>query len=293
MNHKAITIFGEVLLDQFPDGHSVLGGAPFNVAWHTQAFGLAPCFISRVGCDAKAARIQQAMQAWGLSSQQLQTDSEHSTGTVQISFKDDEPSYDILPNQAYDFIAAEQLDLTMQYDVIYHGSLALRHDCSAHALELLKNNYQGTVFVDVNLRTPWWQLSQVEQILKHAHWVKLNDLELQQLQPSTLSLKEAMMVFLTQYGLQVLVVTCGEQGAVALNQTGEFIEVKPSVQLVVLDTVGAGDAFAAVLLLGLQRGWSLAVTMERAQSFASALVTQRGATIQDLRFYQPFVKAWL
>ena len=35
-------IFGEVLFDQFEDGSSVLGGAPFNVAWHLQAFGMQP-----------------------------------------------------------------------------------------------------------------------------------------------------------------------------------------------------------------------------------------------------------
>jgi len=40
MNNQQIGIFGEVLFDQFPDGQQVLGGAPFNVAWHLQAFGL-------------------------------------------------------------------------------------------------------------------------------------------------------------------------------------------------------------------------------------------------------------
>ncbi len=44
-------IFGEVLYDCFPDGQAVLGGAPFNVAWHLQGFGRAPLFISRVGDD--------------------------------------------------------------------------------------------------------------------------------------------------------------------------------------------------------------------------------------------------
>ena len=44
-------IFGEVLFDHFPDGARVLGGAPFNVAWHLQAFGSAPLFVSRVGND--------------------------------------------------------------------------------------------------------------------------------------------------------------------------------------------------------------------------------------------------
>lgn len=46
-----IHVFGEVLFDCFPDGRRVLGGAPFNVAWNLQAFGLAPQFISRVGDD--------------------------------------------------------------------------------------------------------------------------------------------------------------------------------------------------------------------------------------------------
>ena len=132
----------------------------------------------------------------------------------------------------------------------------------------------------------------MEQQLSYAHWVKLNHDELQQLQPSSLPLKESMLKFLTRHTLQVLIVTCGEQGAIALNQTGEFIEVKPSKQLAIVDTVGAGDAFASVLLLGLQHGWSLAVTMERAQSFASALITQRGAIVQDIGFYQPFIKEW-
>lgn len=292
MNNQHIAVFGEVLFDQFPDGLQLLGGAPFNVAWHIQAFGLAPSFISRVGNDEKAATIKQAMQTWGMTLAQLQTDTAHSTGVVQVSFNQGEPSYDIVLNQAYDFIDAEQLDLAMQYSVIYHGTLALRHEVSAQALAKLKARHQGMVFVDVNLRAPWWQLVEVEQLVRAADWVKLNHEELQQLQASNLSLKQAMAVFLARHDLQVLIVTCGEQGAVALSQSGEFVTVQPETQLSVVDTVGAGDAFAAVVLLGLQRGWTLAVTMDRAQSFASALVAQRGATVQSLAFYQPFVEAW-
>jgi fructokinase len=292
MNNQQIGIFGEVLFDQFPDGQQVLGGAPFNVAWHTQAFGLAPCFISRVGNDVAAEKIRQAMQTWGMAIDTLQTDVNYPTGIVQITFNEGEPSYDILPNQAYDFIADESLDLANQYDIIYQGTLAMRHATSAHALEVLKARHQGKVFVDVNLREPWWQTERVAQVLEQAHWVKLNQQELEKLQPSPADLKVAMAVFLARYHLEVLIVTRGERGAIAINQSGETVEVAPTVQLAVVDTVGAGDAFAAVLLLGLQRGWSLQVTMERARDFASALVTQRGAIVQDVGFYQRFIEAW-
>lgn len=292
MTYKQIALFGEVLFDQFPDGQQVLGGAPFNVAWHLQAFGLEPCFISRVGDDAKAEHIKHAMQAGGMATNQLQTDYEHPTGVVQITLNNGEPSYAILSNQAYDFIAADQLEIATQYAVIYHGTLALRHATSDHALEVLKARHQGKVFVDVNLREPWWQAERVKHIIDQAHWVKLSQHELKQLQPFPADLKEAMALFLARHHLEVLVVTCGEQRAIAMSQSGEIIEVAPTAHLAVVDTVGAGDAFAAVLLLGLQRGWSLAVTMNRACDFASALVTQRGAIVQDFGFYQPFIKAW-
>lgn len=55
---SSVQVFGEVLFDQFPDGRQVLGGAPFNVAWHLAAFGAAPRFISAVGADAAGAQIR-------------------------------------------------------------------------------------------------------------------------------------------------------------------------------------------------------------------------------------------
>lgn len=289
---QQIAVFGEVLMDQFPDGQQVLGGAPFNVAWHLQAFGQAPCFISRVGNDAMGDNIRQAMAGWGMVVENLQTDPDYPTGIVKVTINKDEPSYEILANQAYDFIAAQQLTPAKQYSVIYHGTLALRNRISEQALNDLKARHTGKVFIDVNLRVPWWSQESVDQWVSNADWVKLNQDELMQLVPPQNTLQDAMRLLLTQHDLDVLIVTCGSSGAMALNNAGEFFEVTPAGNLSIVDTVGAGDAYAAVLLLGIQQGWSLSVTMERAQSFASALVTQRGATVQDSSFYQIFIGAW-
>ena len=65
-NQTRPLIFGEVLFDEFPDGSCVLGGAPFNVAWHLQAFGLQPLFISALGEDEAGQQIVAAMRAWGM-----------------------------------------------------------------------------------------------------------------------------------------------------------------------------------------------------------------------------------
>jgi fructokinase len=292
MTNNQIAIFGEVLFDQFPDGRQVLGGAPFNVAWHLQAFGQSPCFISRVGKDATGDTIRQAMLAWGMTVDNLACDPDYPSGTVQVTINNDEPGYEILADQAYDFITAQQLNADRQYSIIYHGSLALRNRISEQALQNLTAHHHGKVFIDVNLRAPWWHKDAVNRWVGKAHWAKLNHDELMHLGVRANTLQDEMRLFLAQHDLEALVVTCGSRGATAINQSGEFIEVTPETDLAVVDTVGAGDAFAAVLLLGIRHDWPLQLTMERAQSFASALVTQRGATVQDSSFYRPFINAW-
>ena len=102
----------------------------------------------------------------------------------------------------------------------------------------------------------------------------------------------AMQSFCALFGLELLVVTRGDQGAIACDNRHHFMTVKPSSNTEVIDTVGAGDAFAAVLLLGMSRNWPLPDTLERAQAFASALVGQRGATVADKEFYRPFREEW-
>ncbi|MEZ5502448.1 MAG: PfkB family carbohydrate kinase [Halioglobus sp.] len=73
---------------------------------------------------------------------------------------------------------------------------------------------------------------------------------------------------------------------------GDCLQVAPVPGIKVADTVGAGDAFAAVTLLGLRRGWPLPVTLERAQQFAAAIVTRHGATVSERSFYQAFLSQW-
>jgi fructokinase len=291
-NTQPIAVFGEVLIDQFPDGHQVLGGAPFNVAWHLQAFGQRPCFISRISNDAMGESIRQSMRDWGMTVENLQTDPDYPTGTVKVTINKDEPSYEILANQAYDFIAVRQLNPAQKYSVIYHGTLALRNVVSEQALNALEAHHTGKVFIDVNLRAPWWHKESVSQWVSNADWVKLSHDELVQLAEPQNTIQDTMRLFLIEHDLDVLIVTCGSSGAMALNNDGEFFEVTPAGNLSIVDTVGAGDAFSAVLLLGMQQRWSLSVTMDRAQAFASALVTHRGATVQDLSFYQTFIDAW-
>ena len=284
-------IFGEVLFDCFPDGSRVLGGAPFNVAWHLQAFGQAPLFISRVGDDPMGREIRAAMQSWGMSTAALQKDSAHPTGEVRVSLTDGQPSFNICADRAYDHIQADALPPAAAA-LYYHGSLGLRDADAAATLERLLAERPAPVFLDVNLRPPWWQREPLMAWLDRAQWVKINDQELEILAPGPEGLQAKAAALVERHLLGLAIVTRGAEGAFAVDQHGALVEVAPEGRAAVVDTVGAGDAFASVCILGLRLDWPLSQTLERAQRFAAAIVGRRGATVDDPGFYRPFFEDW-
>lgn len=285
---KIPVIFGEVLFDCFSDDQCILGGAPFNVAWHLQAFQHQPCFITRVGEDELGAEIVNSMEQWGMDTKQVQRDKEHVTGRVNVIVENNEPSYDIAENSAYDFIDSSKINLPNSAAILYHGSLALRNKVSRQAYESLINHHELPIFMDVNLRSPHWQSEEVLNWVDKARWVKLNYDELLQLGAGTGNQEKDMAVFQEKHAIKELIVTRGEAGAIVRTENGKLYSAKPPQVTHLVDTVGAGDAFTSVYIHGILSDWPVIRTLELAQEFASAVVAQQGATTTDPKFYLPF-----
>ncbi len=294
MRQVPVCVFGEVLFDLFPDGHRVLGGAPFNVAWHLNAFGERPYFCSAVGDDEPGQRVREAMVDWGMDSSGLRTDPDHPTGEVAITLTGGEPSYDILPDRAYDHL--HELPGALRCDLLYHGTLALRGAVSAKALDAIKSGEPKQVFLDVNLRDPWWNRNQVLDLVAGADWVKLNRDELELLSEGGSRTGDDLAAraarFREAHGLTGVILTLGAGGALGVTAADAGVRVAPPADIAVVDTVGAGDAFAAVSILGIRHGWPLAETLSRAQLFAARIVAQRGATAAAPALYEPFIDRW-
>ncbi len=290
MSKRPPLIFGEVLFDCFPDRSRVLGGAPFNVAWHLQGFGLQPVFISRLGNDADGEDILQLMQRWDMQSSGVERDALHPTGRVNIKMQGKQHSFSILPEQAYDYIALDSLP-SHSFSLLYFGSLIQRSATSRHSLHSLQK--QGIPsFVDINLRQDCWTPEIVIDSIRQARWLKINDEELELLrddlgivgdfrQQLALDLRE-------KYALDMLIVTCGAEGAFLVDQQQQVFSVAPQAHLDIVDTVGAGDAFSAVTIMGLLQGWQARDIVQRAQNFASRICQIQGATTQDKSLYEDF-----
>jgi len=283
-------IFGEVLFDRFPDGSEVLGGAPFNVAWNLRGLGLDPLLVSRVGRDTLGDRILAAMDGFGLDSSAIQVDDDRPTGTVEISLVDGEPRFEIVDGRAWDRI--EKPHHEPEASVLYHGSLALRNPGSRATGETLVRQTAAPVFFDVNLRDPWWDREEVLQRMQSVRAVKLNHDELARFADSSEDIEVQARKLLDRTGASTVFLTRGSEGADAITKEGIHCHTRPSAPVPVVDTVGAGDAFSSVLILGILEDWPLQFMLDRAREFAEAVVGLRGATSTDPAFYSRFRTTW-
>lgn len=298
-SHNRPVIFGEVLFDHFPDGSQVLGGAPFNVAWHLRGFGANPLVLSAVGDDEEGREVLERMTSWDLMTQGIQTDPAHGTGRVTATVVDGENHFEIAPDQAWDFVRAEPASRALAEEaagLFYHGTLALRGDESWRALRAVREQSKAPSFVDINLRAPWWTREKLEWCLSTSQWVKLNDAELSELTARpTVSFEEcrdAAVELARTHTIQGVIVTRGSKGALSVLDAERTFEAAPAKVTKLVDTVGAGDAFSSVVALGILQQWDYQTTLDRAAAFAADLCAIRGATTTDFALYERHLADW-
>lgn len=303
-----VLVFGEALLDDFGD-RQIPGGAPFNVARNLTALGNPALMVTRVGNDAPGERLREEFTRFGMSAEGLQHGAEP-TGRVLVErYGGGGHRFHILAEQAYDHIeAAAAVDVMRAFSpsTVYFGTLAQRAPASRAALAaVLAGAEAGTGrFLDLNLRDGVDE-AVVFNSLQQAATVKVNEEELQALFawychtcPDTMDIDGAAVeaearAMMHNFSIEGLLVTLGERGALYFGADGARVlapqEFKPSR---FVDSVGAGDAFAAVFLLGRARGWDLPQTLQRANAFAGAVCGFAGAVAPDTGFYTQWRDAW-
>ena len=304
-------IFGEALVDVFHEG-DVAGGAPFNVARHLAALGLGPLFITRLGDDARGRMLQAELQQFGMDLRGVQIDPVHATGEVQVN--ETAPgvhTFTILPDKAWDHVAAatalEALaGCASPPGLLYYGTLAQRHAESRAAVAALTQALPGLGWCDLNWRAGHVAPDQALAILRSARAVKVNEAELQMVlgwlgledpaldhRPEAGQHSAAVASLCADGAVTRVVVTYGADGYAAFDRSGTCVAAgaaRPITRMV--DTVGSGDAFTAVVIAGELCGWPLATTLDRANAFAAALCAVRGAAPERLDFYDPWKSAW-
>lgn len=286
MPHKSYNIvgLGELLWDILPKGKE-LGGAPANFAYMTSLLGDHGIVASRVGSDALGRNAGRRLERIGLRSRFLQVDTKHPTSTAKVDVDPmGQATFEFTPDSAWDFFewTSEWQKLAASSDAVCFGTLAQRSPQSRATIRsFLQEVGRGTTRIfDVNLRAPFYSAEMLDDSLKLADVVKLNEDELQiavKLLGSEFNGEERSARWLRdKYGLRLVCITRGGKGSLLVSSTE--VHQHSGVRVVVADTVGSGDAFTAALIYHYLRRASLATMNEAANRMGAWVASQTGAT---------------
>lgn len=274
---------GEALWDMLPGGKQ-LGGAPSNFAFHVKRLGLPVKVVTALGCDALGNEIADVFQAKEIDS--LVSRVPYPTGTVQVELDEaGVPSYEIKTEVAWDYIPYNSAlaDLAHHTKVVCFGSLAQRSEMSRTTiyrfLDAMPQTDEVLKVFDINLRQQFYTKEIIHESLRRCNILKINDEEL--LTVSNLfklggeTVVEQCRDLLLAYGLQMVILTCGENGSYVVSENQTSYRETPKVEVV--DTVGAGDAFTAAFIAGILKGKPITDAHRLAVNVSAYICTQPGA----------------
>ncbi len=243
--------FGEIVWDVYPE-NACLGGAPLNFAAHLARHGHDVYMLSAVGTDDYGEKALLQIKEWGIHTAYIARLPEAQTGKCLVSLNETGvPVYDLLQNTAYDRIP---LTASLAADVLYFGTLALRSESNRRTLQQLLNTTPfSEVFVDVNIRAPFYSDDTIRFAVEKATVLKISDEELPMVAKAldmSLADPRAFMkqVAFNYPSVQCLILTRGAEGAYVYHRAEDTIYSCDSKAVDVVSTVGAGDSFSAAFL---------------------------------------------
>jgi len=287
-----IVSIGEILFDCFQD-QKVIGGAPFNFFYHIYKLTNSAEFISSVGNDENGKSIISFLKKNRISTNYIQIDEKHPTGIVDIKVdKDGSPTFAIIPNCAYDFIELTPKIVELFYSeitLLYFGTLAQRNDVSLKTIQSLFNK-NIKYFYDINLRANYYSREILTESFRKVNVLKLNIDELKIVSKLFLSrsfeLQSSANELRKKFDIDLLSVTLGEGGALLTDKFG--MDENKCLAKEVVDTVGAGDAYSAILCLGYLNKLPIDRINSLANKFASYICSIRGAIPYSDEVYESF-----
>lgn len=274
---------GELLWDLFPDGPR-LGGAPFNVTANLRRLGHEAAFVTAVGDDELGREALRIADQLGVEATFISVALDLPTGAVEV--RPDASAghrFVIRSPAAYESIGDGDALVSRigawRPDALVFGTLAQRFD----GARTLTRDIASTIrprhrLYDVNLRDGTWTDDLVLDLLGLATVVKANDDEAHVL--ATLLGCDASPVTLGQalgerFSTEAVCITHAGDGA-ALFAGGQLTQVD-GIPVDVVDTVGAGDAFAAGLLHAMLDGRDPADALGLANRLGALAASRPGA----------------
>jgi fructokinase len=285
---KAFTIvgIGEILFDCF-GAECVPGGAPFNFAYCVKSLGMNGTIASRIGKDDLGRRLlDEVMPTLGMSAEYLQVDETHRTGVVNVLLDPaGNASFEIVEDVAWDYLEMTPTlkQLAESADAISFGTLAQRTAAGRKTIDRfvdIAHNHHALVLLDLNLRQKFYSADLLRRCCLQADILKMDEGEMiiarTLLGGDRMDEEEFVLDLIRTYHMEIVCLTRGEAGCTLftahdrIDTEGFGVKVK--------DTVGAGDAFSAGLLVKFLEGAGLRDMARYANLCGSYVASRHGAT---------------
>ncbi len=247
------------------------GGKGANQAVAAARLGARVRMIGRVGVDAFGDALLAAVQGDGVDTTFVQRDPAAPTGVALITLDAQGQNTIVVAPGANMAVRAD--DVMRAADVFVGADVLLMPlECPLEAVlaatRLARDHGVRVALNPAPARPlPDELLTQIDYLLPNRH-------ELQTLARGETDIAAAAAQ-LQQQGVANIVVTLGEQGA-ALISGGRYAHV-PAFQVPVVDTVAAGDAFAAAFCVALAEGCDPLTAVRWGNAAGALTVTRAGA----------------
>jgi fructokinase len=256
-----ILVAGEALVDLVVTDGAILpspGGGPYNTARALGRLGASVGFLGRLSHDHFGSMLMHVLAESGVSLHYTSRGPEPSALALAYRSTDGEADYSFyLGGTTFAEVGSASFP-TLGVDVraLCVGSLALAIEPSASAVEALveRERDKRIVVIDPNVRAAAMTehdgyRARFERCCRAAHIVKLSASDASWLWPGMGH--EDVAGRLLDLGPELVVMTLGADGAIARTQRARGRVRSQPVD--VADTIGAGDAFGAGLLVALEK----------------------------------------
>lgn len=253
-----------------------LAGAETNVAIGLARLGLRVGWISRLGADSFGDFVRRTVAGEGVDCSQVVIDPQRRTGfmlkTLSQGGADPQVEYH-RKGSAASAMQIAQLDQTYLLSARHLHTTGIFAALSPETFAYCEHSMQQarsagrSVSFDPNLRPSLWQSvaqmrTAINRLARSAHWV-LPGLSEGRLLTGRDSPQDIAACYLDQ-GAEAVVVKLGADGAFFRTQTGQSACVAGVHVARVIDTVGAGDGFAAGLISARLEGLAWPAALARA-----------------------------
>jgi fructokinase len=256
-----IAIVGEALIDLVDSGdgatfRALPGGSPYNVAVATSRLGTTTRLVARLSDDSFGHLLTAHARSSGVDLSHAVPAAGFTTLAVTTIGEDGAAAYEFRADGNADWRwRASELAGLDEAAIVHFGSIASWHSPGDGVIRTAVSAAGSLVTYDPNVR-PGLVTSRegvcgaIEHNVARAHVVKASEEDVDWLYPDA-SAAEVARRWLAA-GPSLVILTAGADGATAYRRARPALH-RPAVEITVVDTVGAGDAFMAGLLVGLYR----------------------------------------